>query len=64
MHTKKMVGLLRNEVIEMVLGVITTKDLLFHPVCSIEAFGLKKYILLLFKCCDRKKQCLIDIIWK
>ncbi len=48
----------------MVRGVITTKDLLLHPVTSIEAFGIRKYVLLLVKCLDKKKQCLIDLIWK
>jgi len=52
------------EVEKMVRGVITTRDLLLHPVSSIEAFGFRKYFHLLIKCCDRKKRCLIDLIWK
>ena len=48
----------------MVRGVITTRDLIRHPVVSIEAFGIRKYILLLVRCLDKKKQCLIDLIWK
>lgn len=48
----------------MVRGVITTRDLLFHPISSIEAFGFMKYVGLLWKCIDRRKRCLIDLIWK
>ncbi len=48
----------------MVQGVITAKDLLLHPISSIEAFGVRKYIKLLWRCCDRKRICLIDLIWK
>lgn len=48
----------------MVQGVITTKDLILHPISSIEAFGVKKYLRLLVKCFNKKRLCLIDIIWK
>ena len=48
----------------MVVGVITAKDLLLHPMSSIEAFGLRKYMGLLVKCLNGKKCFFIDLIWK
>lgn len=48
----------------MVRGVITTKDLMLHPVSTIEAFGFRKYLYLLVNCITRKPMCLIDLIWK
>jgi hypothetical protein len=48
----------------MVLGVITAKDLLLHPMSSIEAFGFKRYVGLLIKCLDGKRSFFVDLIWK
>jgi len=57
-------GGIEREVSEMVVGVITAKDLLLHPISSVEAFGMRKYVRLLIRCLDGKKCFFVDLIWK
>ncbi len=48
----------------MVMGVITNKDLLLHPISMVMAFGVLKYVRFLITCLETRQCRFIDMVWK
>jgi hypothetical protein len=46
----------------MMLGIITTKHILFHPVTLIAQLGLFGYLRLLTRCMDGSPHCFTDFL--
>ncbi len=44
----------------MLKGFIKTRHILLHPITLISAWGVKKYIKMIFKCLDHSKHCFTD----
>jgi len=48
----------------MVMGVITAKDMLLHPISMVLAFGVAEYVRFLITCIKTRQCCFIDLIFK
>lgn len=48
----------------MILGSIKTKDILFHPITVISAFGLICYLKLLLKSISNERHFFLEILYK
>lgn len=44
----------------MIKGFIKTRHILLHPITLIHAWGVKKYIKMIFKCLDNHSHCFTD----
>ena len=46
----------------MLMGFITTRHVIFHPITLISAWGVRRYIKMLVKCMDHTKHCFTDFL--
>jgi hypothetical protein len=44
----------------MMMGVITTRHVILHPVTLIQAWGFKGYLRLIMRCLDQSHHCFTD----
>lgn len=47
----------------MVMGVIKTRHIIFHPIMFISTFGLIRYMHFLFACVDFKKHHFLNLLF-